>query len=67
MNISKFKIENLLARKSLTKSIVADRSGLSRQAFSTILQRGTCSPISAGKISQALGVDVSEISEKAAR
>lgn len=43
----------------------AQRIGCSAQNLSVILSRGTCKPVTAGKIARALGVDVSEIVEEA--
>lgn len=63
MKISKTKEEAILARQLLTKMKAAEISGLSSQAFSTILCRGTCSPISAGKIAKGLKVDITELLE----
>ena len=63
MRISIRKIETIMARKGFTKSILSDRSGISRQNISTITLRGTCEPKTAGKIAQGLGVDISEIME----
>lgn len=63
MRISKKKIECVMARKALTTIEVAKKSGVSRQNFSTVKLRGTCTPITAGKIARGLGVDVAEIIE----
>lgn len=64
MRISKEKIECIMAAKGLTVADTADKSGISRQNFSTIRLRGTCAPATAGKIARGLGVDVTEIIEK---
>ena len=64
MKISIRKIEAIMARKGFTKSILSDRSGISRQNISTITLRGTCEPKTAGRIAQALGVDVTEIMDE---
>lgn len=63
MNISKRKIEAIQARKQLTQAAVADSVGVTRQALSKALRRGNCTPITAGKIAAALGVDVTELME----
>lgn len=63
MNISKRKIEAIQARKQLTQATIADTAGVTRQAFSEVLKRGNCTPITAGKIAAALGVDVTELME----
>lgn len=64
MKISKDKIELIMAEKGLTAVKVAERSGISRQNFSTIKLRGTCAPPTAGKLAHGLGVDVAEITEE---
>ena len=64
MKISKEKIEYIMATNGLTAADTAEKSGISRQNFSTIKLRGTCTPTTAGKIARGLGVDVAEIIEK---
>ena len=64
MKISKEKIELIMAMKGLTASEVAEACGISRQNLSTIRQRGTCTPSTAGKIARGLGVNPAEIIEK---
>ena len=61
MKISKEKIELIMAEKQLTAIVASERAGLSRQNFSTIKLRGTCTPATATKIARGLDVDVSEI------
>lgn len=63
MKISKSKIELLLAEKGLSMTVLAERSGMSRQSISTIKQRGTCTPCTAAKLAKGLGVLVAEIIE----
>ena len=50
MNIIPMRIEIMLAKKRMTKATLAEKSGVSRQNISTIVRRGTCSPITAGKL-----------------
>lgn len=64
MKISKNKIEVIMAVKGLTAAMVAEKSGISRQNFSTVRLRGTCTPATAGKLAHGLGVDPAEIIEK---
>ena len=64
MNISREKIELIMAKKGLTASELATLSGISRQNFSTIKLRGTCTPETAGKIAKGLRVDPADIIEK---
>ena len=66
MKISKEKIEYIMATKGLTASEISEKSGVSRQNFSTIKLRGTCEPATAGKIARGMGVDVADIIEQEA-
>lgn len=61
MTINTLKIDLLKAEHGLTNTALAERSGISRQSISTILQRGTCSPINAGRLARGLGVPVTDI------
>lgn len=64
MRINAIAIEVLLAKKGLTKMEMAARATLSRQAVSTVLNRGSCEPKTLGKIASALEVDASELIAK---
>ena len=61
MKVDSKKIILILAEKSLTHTLLAESSGISRQSISTIIARGTCAPITAGKLARGLGVDLNEI------
>ena len=61
MKIDKQKILLLLAQRGLTKAALAELAGIARQNISTILERGTCNPVTAGKLAKGLGVPVAEI------
>lgn len=61
MRINAENIEVLLAQQGITKSILAERCGISKQNISTIIRRGTCEPRTAGKLAAGLGVEVKEI------
>ncbi|WP_435645712.1 helix-turn-helix domain-containing protein [Butyricicoccus porcorum] len=63
MDISTIKIESLIAAQGITKKELSARSGISRQSLSTIVRRGTCAPITAGKLARGLSVDVTDILE----
>lgn len=63
MKINTRRIMQLLAEQGLTKSELSSKSGVSRQQISVILVRGTCAPITAGKLAIGLGVPVVEIME----
>ena len=61
MEISREKINILLAEKGMSKKELSENCGISRQNISTIIRRGTCEPITAGKIAAGLGVTVNDI------
>ena len=61
MKIDSIKIKLMMAEQELRQSELAEKVGMSRQNLSTILTRGTCSTVNAGRIAKALGVDVREI------
>lgn len=63
MKISKQKIELILAKKNLKVIEAAQIMGMTRQNFSTIKNRGTCTPATAAKIAKGLGVDVEDFAE----
>lgn len=59
LNIAKIKM--LLAERALSAAAFADKCGVSRSNFSTIIRRGTCRPATAGKLARGLGVPVKDI------
>lgn len=61
MTINAQRAETKLAELGWTKKQLASVCGISAQNISTILKRGTCSPINAGKLAVGLGVPVAEI------
>lgn len=61
MNLNVRRIEKTLAVREITQKKLAEMSGLYRQNISVILKRGTCTPVTAGKIAKALDVDIEEI------
>ena len=64
MKIDTKKVVLILAEQGLTKTALAERSGMSRQNISTILGRGTCEPATAGRLAKGLGVSVAEITKE---
>lgn len=48
----------------LTNAALAARCGMSRQNVSTVIRRGTCTPVTAAKLAKALEVPVADIIEK---
>lgn len=61
MRLDVMKIMRMLAELGMTKSELAQKSGVSRQQISTIVGRGSCSPKTAGKLAAGLGISVAEI------
>ncbi|WP_418750614.1 helix-turn-helix domain-containing protein [Frisingicoccus sp.] len=64
MKVSRQKVDVLMARKSIeSQKKLSEKSGVSRQSISYILNGRSCQPFVAAKIANALGVDVTEILE----
>nr|WP_300880181.1 helix-turn-helix domain-containing protein [uncultured Acetatifactor sp.] len=61
MQLDVLKIEMFLAENGLNKSEYAKQCNISRQNLSMILRRGSCEPITAGKLARGLDIPVSEI------
>lgn len=57
-------LEIMAARRGLRLSQLADKAGLNRQNMSIVKKRGTCTAMTAIKIADVLGVDVTEIIEE---
>lgn len=66
MNISSSRIEILLAERKMNMTKLADAAGVSRQTLSTVVRRGTCAPITAGRVAEGLGVEVTDIIQQEA-
>lgn len=64
MRINSNKIEMLLAQQCMTKTALAKRCGIARNNISTIVRRGTCEPLTAGKLATGLGVSIESIVKK---
>lgn len=65
MKFDREQVDIALAQSDLTSySQLARRMGCSAQNLSVILNRGSCKPVTAGKIAQALGVSVDSIIKK---
>lgn len=54
-------IQQTMAAQEISYTALAEASGLSRPAISTIIKRGTCSPVNAGKIARALNIEPAEL------
>ena len=63
MEISKRKIKVLMGKQALTVKALAERMNTQANNLSTILTRQTCRPETAVRIANALGVDVTAITE----
>lgn len=61
MNISESRIDNLLAANSMRRKDLAEKAGVSSSNLSTILRRGSCTSLTAGRIAKGLGVPVEQI------
>ncbi len=61
MTINREKFDIALANTGLTIAELSERAGMSRQRLSVILNQKSVTPRSAGRVSRALGVDVTEI------
>lgn len=57
-------LEIMAARRGLRLGQLANKAGLNRQNMSIVKKRGTCTAMTAIKIADALGVDVTEIIEE---
>lgn len=63
MKISREKINIERARKKLSVNALAEAYGVSRARMNVILNQREVSVVSAGRLADALGVDVTEIIE----
>ena len=62
MKIDKKKLEIAMARAKLNRNTLAEKAGMPVPTICNVYNtRGTCKPATAGRIAEALGVDVTEI------
>lgn len=64
MEISRAKIETVMAENQLTLSQLSEASGIAKQNISTIMRRGTCTPRTAGRLAKGLNLPVTDIMRK---
>lgn len=64
MKICRHKIDLVLAKKAITVSQLASEYGVSRSRMNVILNSQNITPLCAGRLAKALGVDVAELLEK---
>lgn len=63
MKLDRNKVNVAMARKKMTVVQLADAYGVSRARMNVILNSQVITPICAGRVADALGVDVTEILE----
>ncbi len=63
MKISKEKVNICMARRKMTVQALADAYGVSRNRINILLNQREVTVVSAGRLADALGVDVTEIIE----
>lgn len=63
MRLNREKINICMARKKMSVQALADAYGVSRTRMNVILNQREVSVISAGRLAEALGCDVTEIIE----
>lgn len=61
MRIDSVRIKLLMAEQGINQNTLAEKCGISRQNISLTLSRGTCHPVKAAKLANALGASVREI------
>jgi len=64
MKISRERVNVEMARKKMSVQALANAYGVSRARINVILNQREVSVISAGRLADALGVDVTEIIER---
>ncbi|EOS41847.1 helix-turn-helix domain-containing protein [Lachnospiraceae bacterium JLR.KK009] len=63
MKMDRKKIDICRARKKMTVADLAEAYGVSRARMNVIINQREVTPVSAGRLADALGVDVLEIME----
>lgn len=63
MKISKAKLDIAMARAKINLHELAKKANMPIPTVSNVSIKGTCKPATAGRIAEALGVDVTEILE----
>ena len=63
LKISKQKVLLILAERGMNIGDLAEHAGYKRNNLSILLSRGTCLPTSAGRLANALDVNVRDILE----
>lgn len=63
MRLNRSKVDVAMARKKMTVVQLAETYGVSRSRMNVILNSQVVTPVCAGRVADALGVDVTEILE----
>lgn len=63
MKVNRRKLEIAMARAKLNRDGLARKAEMSIPTIQNVLARRSCKPATAGRIAEALGVDVTEILE----
>lgn len=63
MKIDRKKIECAMARKKINRAELSKKANVPIGTLCNALSRGNCLPITAGKLAEALNVDVTELLE----
>ena len=62
MRVEKKKLEIAMARAKLNRNTLAEKAGMPIPTLCNVYNtRGTCKPATAGRIAEALGIDVIDI------
>lgn len=61
MKLDRKKLEIAMARAKLNRDMLAKKADMPIPTICNVLVRGTCRPATAGRVAEALGVDVVEL------
>ena len=63
MQISRARVERIMATKQLTHTAIAERMKVSSVRISQLLDKGRCQPATAGRLAKALRSEIEDILE----
>ena len=63
MKISKMKLEIAMARLKMNRDDLVKKTGMPAPTVYNVYSRGSCKPATAGRLAEALNVDITEILE----
>lgn len=64
MTLDRDKVNIELARKKMTVTQLAEKYGVSRSRMNIILNSQSITPVCAGRVAEALDIDVTEITKR---